>query len=444
MGRRENISKKNSYELSDSQVDTPIEIVKLFWSIVKTYRKEKINNVIDFGSADCRFSQSEHFNYYLGVELDKSRIVIPHDERVEVVNKCAFEVGYNGFDACIGNPPYVRHHDLEGIWKDSTARWLQKKLDYKINQHCNLFAYFIALGILKTNSNGLIAQIVPYEWVSRPSYKSLRDLIIGHKWLVDVYCFTYPIFEKVMTTACLTVIDKSKTNGEWNYFNIDQNNDIFIRDGVCDSGLKILDYVKSDETFLTVRRGISPGSQKIFTLTESERERHKLLRSDVIPCVTSLKHLPYELEVLDEENFIKHFVKANKRCWLIKSNEGLLSPQLEKYLQSIPEVIRSNYTCSNQFPWYNFEKYRIGDILIASAFKSNGPKVLNNLYGVVSVSSVISINLDKSFDKLELLSYLKKFNFEQRMVAHSNNLKRLEIRQLIGVINEWMNANEAS
>lgn len=444
MTKKEGLPKKSNYELSNSQVDTPSGIVELFWSIVKTYRKEKINNVIDFGSADCRFSQTDHFNYYLGVELDESRIKIPHDdERVEVINKCAFEVGYSEFDACIGNPPYVRHHDLEGHWKNKTAKELENRLNYKLNKHSNLFAYFIALGILKTHSKGIIAQIVPFEWVSRPSYKGLRDLIDRHEWQVDIYCFTSPIFAKVMTTACLTIIDKSKRSCGWNYFNINSENEISRRNGVCDSGLNILEYVNSDETLLTVRRGISPGSQKIFTLTETERERHGLLMTDVLPCVTSFKHLPYELEVLDEENFTKYFVNSNKKCWLIRSNEEPLNLRIKEYLDTIPEASRSNYTCSNQFPWYNFEKYKIGDILIASAFRAEGPKVLSNVHKVVAVNSIISINLDKSFDKLRLLNFLKRFNFEQRMVAHSNNLKRLEIRQLVGVINEWI-ANEKS
>lgn len=432
---------KTYYELSASQVNTPFNIVKFFWDILKTYRPNKLNKVVDFGAGDARFSQSNHFDHYLGIEIDPKAIIThARDSRISIYNDCAFKLKESDFDACIGNPPYVRHHDVESPWKEKTGKFLEKELNCRFNLHSNLFAYFIALGLIKTKNDGIVAQIIPYEWVSRPSYKGLRDLIVGKKWQVDIYCFQYSIFPGVLTTACITIIDKSKDNGTWNYFNINENLEVTKRLGVSGTGKEVLPYSK--HTIIRTRRGISPGSQKIFTLTEGERIHNCLSREDVEPCVTSLKGLPENISILDNKTFKEYYVNQGKKCWLIKSNSKKLSPRLKSYLDNIPEYLRQNYTCTHQHPWYNFELYIKPQILIHSGFTKFGPKILINKIKAVAVGSVMAIDSEVDFDVTGLIEYLRQFNFEEHVVAHSNNLKKIEVRQLNSVINQWILLNE--
>lgn len=433
---------KTYYELSASQVSTPREVVSFFWKLVKQYRSEALVNVVDFGAGDARFSFSDHFGRYLGVEIDPNAILSSYsnNSRVNIINDCAFNLKESNFDACIGNPPYVRHHDIESPWKEKTGKYLEQQLNFKFDLHSNLFAYFIALGLIKTHTNGLIAQVIPYEWVSRPSYKGLRDLLIKEKWQVDIYCFEYPVFKDVLTTACITIIDKSKNNNQWNYYNIDRNLEISNRNGVSGTGKDVLPYSK--HSTIRTRRGVSPGSQRIFTLTEGERIHNRLSKSDVVPCVTTLKGLPDDLSTLDNETFKKYFLNEGKKCWLIKSNQEPLSENLKIYLENIPEYLRQNYTCTHQHPWYNFEKYIIPQILIHSGFTKFGPKVLKNNIGAVAVGSVMAIDSENEFNVIDLIKYLKHFNFEDQVVAHSNNLKKIEVRQLNSVINKWIESYE--
>ncbi|WP_336984050.1 class I SAM-dependent methyltransferase [Acinetobacter soli] len=432
---------KTYYELSASQVNTPKNIVNFFWEILKKYRPNKLNKVVDFGAGDARFSLSNHFKQYIGVEIDPNAITShTHDCRVSVYNDCAFNLKDAEFDACIGNPPYVRHHDVESPWKEKTGKFLEHELKFRFNLHSNLFAYFIALGLIKTKNDGIVAQIIPYEWVSRPSYKGLRDLIGEKKWQVDIYCFQYPVFSGVLTTACITIIDKSKSNNKWNYYNINKNLEVTNRLGISGTGKEVLPY--TNYTTIRTRRGISPGSQKIFTLTEGERIHNCLSKEDVEPCVTTLKGLPENIGILDQINFKKYYIDQGKRCWLIKSNSSNISPNLQSYLDNVPEVLRQNYTCTHQHPWYNYELYVKPQILIHSGFRTYGPKILVNKIGAIAVGSVMAIHSDFDFKIDNLVNYLKEFNFEEHVVAHSNNLKKIEVRQLNSVINKWINANE--
>lgn len=106
------ISRKTHYELSHSQVETPAEVVSLVWNLVNEHKAQP-NKVIDFGAGDCRFALAGSFGKYDGIEIDRSRWpkrTLPAN--VSLTYGCAFEDNRTGYDLCIGNPPYVRHHDI--------------------------------------------------------------------------------------------------------------------------------------------------------------------------------------------------------------------------------------------------------------------------------------------------------------------------------------------
>ena len=66
-------SQRTAYELSQSQVTTPKEIVTLFWKLARKYR-QRLDCVLDMGAGDCRFSVGGNFSRYIGVEIDKARV----------------------------------------------------------------------------------------------------------------------------------------------------------------------------------------------------------------------------------------------------------------------------------------------------------------------------------------------------------------------------------
>jgi len=95
----------------------------------------------------------------------------------------------------------------------------------------------------------------------------------------------------------------------------------------------VLDYEKRGKIWGL--RGLSPGSQKIFTLTEGERVRNGLSKRDVVPCVPTLRSVPRVQRTLSRSTFEKHFVKAGQRCWLIRSYGEKRSDSLNAYLESV-------------------------------------------------------------------------------------------------------------
>jgi hypothetical protein len=428
-------NQRSAYELSESQVSTPENVITLFWRLTHQYR-QKFKSVLDLGAGDCRFAIGGSYNRYVGVEIDKKRVLTAKPPiNGKVINECAFKHKGTEYDACIGNPPYVRHHDIQSPWKERTAARLEQELDINLDKHCNLYIYFFCLGLTKTCNDGILALVIPYEWVSRPATKALRDYIHKQKYNVSVYRFQMPIFENVMTTASISIIDKSHRDNNWKYFDITPSYQIIGRNGITISGRKFLDYEQRGKIWAL--RGLSPGSQRIFTLTEGERIRVGLKNEDVVPCVTTLRHIPKSLRILSRTSFQKHFVKTGERCWLIRSDENERSKSLDSYLNSISKKERQTYTCNLQTPWYKFQPHPKPQLLFSSGFTSFGPKVLINSIGAIAIGSVWGIHSNNKLPLRRLQTHLLDINIEERIVAHAKSLKKIEIRQFNTILNKF-------
>jgi len=428
-------TKKTSYELSRSQVETPHDIVRLMWEITHEHRS-RVSRVLDLGAGDGRFATYGRFGSYDGVEVDDSRTAVPGLPRhARLHTTCAFKYRGSGYSLCIGNPPYVRHHDLDEDWRDRVAERLGKQLGFTVNRKCNLYAYFMMLGLLKTASDGLLALLVPFEWTSRPATSPLRQHIQNQRWHVDVYRFTENIFDSVLTTASISIIDKRNRDGKWLYHSIDHNGVRRARRHVTGFEKPLLPY--EDRGQIWALRGMSPGTQKVFTLTEGERIHAGLTHDDVLPCVTTLRGLPRTITRLTPEVFRKRFVNAGVKCWLIRSHEEL-SPRLRAYLDSVPEELRDTWTCRNREEWHKYDLHPCPSLLVATGFTSYGPKVLVNSCGAYALGAVCGIHAkDRRIPRVRLRAFLSNVHFEKRVVAHSGSLKKVEMKQLNAVLRRF-------
>jgi len=105
-----------AYKLKQSQVSTPAEIVDLYWSVLSHHRPSP-KKVLDMGAGDCRFAINGNYDVYEGVEIDKSSQIIALPQNASVRYGCVFDYPGNYYDACIGNPPYVRMEQIKELKK---------------------------------------------------------------------------------------------------------------------------------------------------------------------------------------------------------------------------------------------------------------------------------------------------------------------------------------
>jgi len=432
--------KRSSYQLSRSQVDTPPTIATLTWEIVSQYRK-RVTRVLDLGAGDGRFAFSGTYQTYEGVEIDRRRVKgleLPTNAHIHV--GCAFVFPGDRYSLCIGNPPYVRHHDLEEKWRDKTAAHLSEILGVQISRKANLYIYFLALALLKTRPDGLVAMIVPLEWTVRPSAKGLRDYIKNNRWDVTVYQFTESIFDKVETTASIAVIDKRSKSAIWRYFDVKPTSVSTKHLIVNSQPAASVPYEKRGTIWAL--RGMSPGTQKVFTLTEGERIHSGLPREDVMPCVTTLRRLLQSQARLDEGAFKKYFIDAGEKCWLIRSCELNVSTRLAAFLKGVPKKDRDTWTCKSRRPWYRYALHPIPKLLVSAGFSGLGPKILINTVGAHAVGAVSGIHSeDSTISTQAIRDSIVSIDFSKTVLSHSGTLRKVEVRQLNSVLNTLTNCS---
>ena len=417
--------------LERCQVDTPKTLVATVWKHVANYRK-KIGMVIDLGAGDGRFSDSDLYSNYVGYEIDSSRCGSVRPNAI-IRNKCAFKDTIVDADLCIGNPPFVRNQDLPLGWRQNAAQILEKRTGVKLSGLANAWQYFFLLGLASVKPDGLCVLIIPFEWVSRPSAKSIRDFITINQWNTDVYKLVDETFNSVLTTASITVVDKLRCNGRWRYFEETKDGQYRTIPSPSGSNQGVLPYIKKRTIAPKgprASRGLSPGTQKVFVLTEGERVSNGLRANlDVTACVTSLRPLPSYVSVLDELSFDEFYRKAGQKCWLIRTDTNL-SNRLVAYLESVPKELYETKTCLERDTWWKFRMPIAPDVLIAQTFKRNFPKTVANALSAVAVGGVCGI-YNLSLSQIDdLLSGLDGIDISSRIVSYANGLYKIEINQL--------------
>ncbi len=109
-----------------------------------------------------------------------------------------------GFDAVIGNPPYVRQETLGKAFKD----YAKGKFETYAGT-ADLYTYFIERGVKLLNKNGLFGIIVANKWLRARYGKPLRTWLKQQAIQEIVDFGDLPVFEQATTYPCILTIGKA-------------------------------------------------------------------------------------------------------------------------------------------------------------------------------------------------------------------------------------------
>jgi hypothetical protein len=141
--------------------------------------------------------------------LEKEEIVnnaIYHNAfewRFEFPEVLADDGGYIGFDAVIGNPPYL---DMREISKEDVVYLKNNYLT--ASNRVNLFSLFIEKFQNILNSNGKSSFIVPRNIIRSNEYLSIRDYILNNTSIVELLSFKLGVFDDVTSEVVILILDK--------------------------------------------------------------------------------------------------------------------------------------------------------------------------------------------------------------------------------------------
>lgn len=419
--------------LDKCQVDTPPAVVEASWRVVRA-RRRRLGKVVDFGAGDGRFALGGEFDSYVGYEVDPSRLGVSDLPcNATLLARCAFSEPVEDADLCLGNPPYVRNQDLPRGWREHVARSLYRRSGVRVCGLANAWQYFFLLSLLSTKATGLVVLVIPYEWVSRPSAAAIRQYIRGQGWRVGVYRLLDDAFPRVLTTSSITVVDKARRDGLWEYYSQVPAGGFKKLPSATSAKAGPLPYTgraRARDGRPFAKRGLSPGTQKVLALSEGERARYGLRAwRDVLPCVTTVRHLPPSVHVLDEGVFDRYYRDLGLRCWLINSGRRL-STALQDYLDSVPPEAYRTSTCLSRKDWWRFAMPSVPDILVSSGFVTDHTKVLVNSFGAHAVGGIYGVYRVAKRKRRALAGSLRRVRLSKRVVSHSNGLRKIEVHQL--------------
>ncbi len=423
--------------LAGCQVETPASLVEFVWQLIEE-RRDAIGKVIDLGAGDGRFATAGSFDEYVGYEIDQDKHPeSPPHPRAEVRHECVLNAE-GIFDVAVGNPPYIRNQDIDPDWRTAATEMIESETDVNIHGLSNLYIYFLWLALLRTGPDGLVSLVVPYEWVARPAAAHLRDHLEGKGWDVSVYELDgeTSFFPEVKTTASVSIIDKSETEGGFSYHRVTGGLDTIEQPGPSGND-RIFPYERRNKE-LFARRGYSLGSQDTFALTEDERKDAGIDRESVVPCIASLRNIGEGDGPLDEETFQRRFVSTDRKCWILDMDRESLAPEVHTWLDRAPESVQQNSTCSEREPWYDYTMPEIPDIVYSVGFTGERPPLLRNDVGARTLGGVHSIYVEREgLDVDGLLQFLRDIDFSAGIVPHSGGLRKIGVGQMNGILQRF-------
>ena len=140
--------------------------------------------------------------------------LMPDDEEMRRVNPFDWKGEFpevmrqGGFDAVIGNPPYVRIQ----VMKEYASREVEiyKKLFISASKgNYDIYVVFVEKGLSLLNKSGRLGFILPHKFFQAQYGEPLRSLISSGKHLAQVVHFgDQQVFDGATTYTCLIFLDK--------------------------------------------------------------------------------------------------------------------------------------------------------------------------------------------------------------------------------------------
>jgi adenine-specific DNA-methyltransferase len=124
-----------------------------------------------------------------------------------------------GFDVVIGNPPYIRIHNLVEFFPNE-IKYIQENMKSASFGKVDIYVAFIEKSYSLINSNGLLGFIIPNKFMNSDYGVGLRELLYHNKSIIKIVDFCYSqVFENATIYTCLLFLSGHSQNSFQAMFN---------------------------------------------------------------------------------------------------------------------------------------------------------------------------------------------------------------------------------
>jgi hypothetical protein len=121
-------------------------------------------------------------------------------------------MGAGGFDAVIGNPPYIRIQTMKE-WAPLEVELYKRRYVSASKGNYDIYVVFVEKGLSLLNPQGRLGFILPHKFFNAQYGEPLRGLLAGGKHLAEVVHFgDQQVFVGATTYTCLLFLSKAGAN----------------------------------------------------------------------------------------------------------------------------------------------------------------------------------------------------------------------------------------
>jgi adenine-specific DNA-methyltransferase len=362
-------------------------------------------------------------------------------------------------DAVVGNPPYIRYHGFQGAVRFSAAAAVAQQ-EVRLTDLTSSWAPFVVHATSFLKPTGRLAFVLPGELLSVDYAKTIRDFLAVAYRSVTIIAFNERVFPGVLADTVLVLADKqgaedglalvrlgnlsglpklpselvtvsrtpfAKSQTKWSYLILDPAAREAYR--ACDE----LPGVARLGTGFSVDIGVVSGNNDFFVLTEQQLKDFRIPRDEVIPILSSSRHLKGISVGMKEFGEIR---SSGQRCWLLNlAGRTKISEETQAYLLTSRRTsTRSRYKIRSRRRWYDVPSV-YGPDAFMSYFISEAPRFVVNEVGATSTNTIHRLRrvgkgaLDAVRVVLSCYSTLTQLSAEVEGRSYGGGVAKLETKE---------------
>jgi adenine-specific DNA-methyltransferase len=280
------------------------------------------------------------------------------------------------FSLVLTNPPYVRHHHLDGAEKERLKAQLAQSLQLEISGLAGLYCYFPLLCHDWMEEQGLGIWLIPSEFMDVNYGATLRRYLTERVTLLHIhrFCPTDVQFTDALVSSAVVVFRKSAPPpGHRIRFSFagtieSPTSDAFVPLDVLRHSRKWTqfpartDFENTNEPTLgdlfAIKRGLATGSNNFFILDSEQVNEWNIPRQFLKPILPGPRYVTADIV----EAHPNGDPAVSPRLYLLDCNEAEEKiekrwPRFYEYLQKgRDEKIAASYLASHRAPWYSQEQ----------------------------------------------------------------------------------------
>ena len=286
------IIENNIYGVDINEQSVEITRLSLFFKIASSTRKlPDLSKNIKVG------------NSLISDKTIDPKAFVWEEEFPEILNPLIDE---KGFDIIIGNPPYVKHQDLQNKDKmnlpDNTKLCL---VDCQIDKTSDLSGYFFYHSINLLKPCGILGFISSETWMNSKYGKPLQKLILSNTKISQITCAIFNIFEEADTKAAIVILQRSISKNNI-MFNLARNVGDFQQfkfseqKKICQNTLTVGNWIvlfkptlpDLDIPFIFLQNvgkvtyGEITGYKKFFILSKKTIQKYQIPKRYLVPTIS--------------------------------------------------------------------------------------------------------------------------------------------------------------